>query len=237
MKIKIALIISLCLLIPVTTVAQKKIRKIAITGKVIDSNGSPLEGVSIFVDNLKTNSTTKHDGTYRIRISPSAKTIAAFSFDHGGQILAFDNQDELNFILNKEFIPEGLKAREAGEIVDVGYMMSRKEDLTTSVGSVNMERVEKRHYNNIYDMIKGEVPGVDVRGNSIIIRGISSMRLSSQPLFVVDGSPTNSVENINPSDVESINVLKGASASIYGSRGSNGVIVIRSKTYKKEKKN
>jgi TonB-dependent SusC/RagA subfamily outer membrane receptor len=75
-------------------------------------------------------------------------------------------------------------------------------------------------------MIQGKVPGVDVVGNKITIRGVGSLNLSSDPLFVVDGVAVSSIDNISPREVKSITVLKGASAAIYGTRGANGVILI-----------
>ena len=236
MNWKIALILICCLLLPVTSSAQKRIRNITVTGTVIDETGTPLQGISIFVDNVKTSTVTDADGTYKIKVKPTVRTITAFSFENGGQVMEYDKQTEMNFTLARNFDPVGLKVEQAGEVVDIGYQMAGRESLTTSVGSVDMERVSKFHYSNIYDMIRGEVPGVVVSGNSIRIRGISSMNLSTEPLFVLDGIIISSVDHLNPNDIESINVLKGSSASIYGSRGANGVIVIRSKSYKKDKK-
>ena len=81
-------------------------------------------------------------------------------------------------------------------------------------------------YQNIYDMIRGEIPGVQVNGKSILIQGPSSINLSTEPLLVVDGITVSSIDDISPTMVKSIEVLKGAAASVYGSRGSNGVILI-----------
>ena len=112
------------------------------------------------------------------------------------------------------------------ETVNVGYGTEKRKDMTTSVGKIDGTKNKFAAYRNIFDMIRGELPGVQVNGTSIMIQGPSSINLSSQPLFVVDGVVVNSISDISPSMVKSIEVLKGSSASIYGSRGSNGVILI-----------
>lgn len=95
--------------------------------------------------------------------------------------------------------------------------------------ALTKKNIKKKYYNNIYDMIDGEVSGVEVIGRSIRIRGIGSINSGTEPLFVVDGSPVMDISYIYPIQVESISVLKGASTAIYGSRGSNGVIIIKLK--------
>ena len=108
--------------------------------------------------------------------------------------------------------------------VETGYGKEVKRKITTSVGEVKVD--EKVTYRNIYEMIQGKCPGVQVMGEKILIRGISSVNSSTDPLFVVDGQPTMDISNINPNDVKSISVLKDSAASIYGNRGANGVILI-----------
>ncbi len=110
------------------------------------------------------------------------------------------------------------------EKVNIGYGTSTREQLTNSVSTVAIN--ENVPYTTIYDMIQGKCAGVIVRGNSIQIRGISSINLSTEPLLIVDGVEMKDVSGINPRDVKEIQVLKDAAASIYGSRGANGVILI-----------
>jgi TonB-dependent SusC/RagA subfamily outer membrane receptor len=112
------------------------------------------------------------------------------------------------------------------ESVNVGYGSLKKSDMTTAVGKIDGQNYKYASYNNIYDMIRGEVPGVQVNGKSIQIQGPSSINVSTEPLLVVDGMVVNSIDDIRPIQVKSIEILKGSSASIYGSRGSNGVILI-----------
>jgi TonB-dependent SusC/RagA subfamily outer membrane receptor len=126
-----------------------------------------------------------------------------------------------------------------GDLVDVGYGTQERENLTVSVSSVSAEDIEKTSATSLADMLRGRVAGLQVMetGGSIQvrIRGASSFYSSTEPLFVVDGVPiiggsSGALWSINPQDVESIDVLKdAAAASIYGSRGANGVILIRTK--------
>lgn len=116
------------------------------------------------------------------------------------------------------------------EIVDVGYGKAVRGNLTTSVSTVNVESAASVPYRNIYEMISGRCPGVQVQGKKVTIRGVNSINSDTDPLFVVDGSPMDSIDWINPADVKNINVLKDAGATaIYGSRGANGVILINLK--------
>jgi len=112
------------------------------------------------------------------------------------------------------------------EKINIGYGTINKKDLSSGSNQIDATEDRFSSYTNIYDMIRGEIPGVQVNGNKIVIRGISSINASSDPLFVVDGIIVSSIDNINPQQVKTINVLKGSDAAIYGSRGGNGVILI-----------
>ncbi|MGQ9620019.1 MAG: TonB-dependent receptor plug domain-containing protein [Bacteroidales bacterium] len=102
----------------------------------------------------------------------------------------------------------------------------KKREMTSTVGKINGTNPKYSSYTNIYDMIKGEVPGVHVAGKKITIQGASSFLLSTDPLILVNGIETHDIDDISPNQVKSIEVLKGSAASIYGSRGANGVILI-----------
>lgn len=108
--------------------------------------------------------------------------------------------------------------------VEVGYGKEVKRNMTQPVSVVDAP--ENNTYRNIYEMIQGKCTGVQVMGEKIIIRGVSTLNSSTDPLFVVDGQPVASISHINPNDVKSISVLKDSAAAIYGNRGANGVIVI-----------
>lgn len=116
------------------------------------------------------------------------------------------------------------------EFVDMGYGKISKKSNTYSVGDLKTKDNETAIYSNIYDYLRGRVAGVDVRpNNQVIIRGINTINASTDPLFIVNGIEVPDISNIPPHDVKSITVLKDASASIYGARGGNGVIIIELK--------
>jgi TonB-dependent SusC/RagA subfamily outer membrane receptor len=113
------------------------------------------------------------------------------------------------------------------EEVDIGYGSMKRKDITSSVSSLQVDQKEVTTYSNMYDYLRGRVPGVQVTSdNKILIRGVNSINLSTDPLIILDGSEINDLSVINPNDVDSVTVLKDGSASIYGVRGANGVIII-----------
>ena len=114
------------------------------------------------------------------------------------------------------------------EVINTGYTSSRRDAVTGSISKVKMDN--NRTYNNIYEFLQGKVPGVQVVGETIRIRGINSINSSSDPLILVDGVEMTDISALNPRDVAHVEVLKDASASIYGVRGGNGVILITTKT-------
>ena len=124
----------------------------------------------------------------------------------------------------------------ADEEINVGYGSVSKDELTYSVNQVEIDEKEATVYSNIWDYMRGRVPGVNIgpagagETPSITVRGISSVNLSIQPLILVDGIETADISMLNPNDVASVSVLKDASAAIYGTRGANGVIMITTKT-------
>ncbi|MBR0052520.1 MAG: TonB-dependent receptor plug domain-containing protein [Bacteroidales bacterium] len=103
----------------------------------------------------------------------------------------------------------------------------KRKDITSSVSSLQVNEKEVTTYTNMYDYLRGRVSGVQVTSdNRILIRGINSINLSTDPLIILDGAEITDLSVINPNDVESVTVLKDGSASIYGVRGANGVIII-----------
>lgn len=119
------------------------------------------------------------------------------------------------------------------ESVNVGYGSTKKKNLTTSVSSVKAKNTETNGYSHVAEYLQGRVPGLIVRkvGGSykFTIRGINSINSSTDPLLIVDGCTVNDIDYLNPKDIKSVEVLKDASASIYGSRGACGVILITTK--------
>ena len=122
------------------------------------------------------------------------------------------------------------------EAVNIGYGSTQKDNLTYSVSGVDFEQKEISGYSNIWDYLRGRVPGVSIGNASagstpeIIIRGIGTNSSSTQPLIMVDGMEVSDINYLNPNDVANVSVLKDGSTAIYGARGANGVILITTKT-------
>lgn len=207
---------------------QKRGRMIMVTGTVTDTLMAPVEGVLIVADGQSTGVTTGRTGSYKIRIRPDVKSIGAYTRNMGSVMTKYDGSGKVDFCLDGSVGMPGFAAETSDEegTIEVGYGTIKKKNLTTDVGYIDGQDESNSSYTNIYDMIQGKVPGVQVTGNKITIRGINSINLSTDPLFVVDGIVVNSIDNISPRQVKSISVLKGSDASIYGSRGAGGVILI-----------
>jgi len=205
------IVITLFFCCPGHMTAQKA-KKIVITGKVSDAAKKPVQGANIFIDKQKTGVVTDNNGYFRIKVKPDAEEILVFSLIGGASEQKINGRKEIDFILNNE----------SGTIDTEKYA----EDIS---GVVNIQDSAVPVYQDIYDMIRGRVAGVEVSGKSIKVRGVNSLNLSTEPLFVVDGVIVKEIEDIDPVMVKSIEVLKGPDASVYGIRGSNGVIVITRK--------
>lgn len=229
MKTRFAIVFVLTLLVvPFYSLhGQKKNKKLTITGYVVDGTQSPVANAIVTVDGQKAGVLTDDKGYYKIKVNSNNTKIGILTLTSGVLEEEINGQTRINFQFEGS-VPDQLAERvEAGDdVVDIGYGKVKKRDLTSSVSKIDGTNPKYSSYRNIYDMIRGEVPGVQVVGNSIKIHGASSFILNTEPLFVVDGVTVASIDNILPYQVKSIQVLKGSSASIYGSRGANGVIVI-----------
>ena len=209
-----------------------------VSGKVTDSNGQSLPGVTVVIKGTTQGTVTNADGNYSFANLP-VDAILQFSFvGMKTQEVIVGSQTTIDITLQEEMI--GME-----EVVVVGYGTQKKSDITGSVASVGKERLELVPNLNVAQAIQGAIPGVMmqtttggvVSEQTIMIRGRNSILADNSPLIVVDGiTYTGEFKDLNPNDIESIEVLKDASsAAIYGSRGANGVILITSKEGKKGK--
>lgn len=208
----ILLTILVCCYAPVSA---QKAKKITISGVVTDGAGKPVAGVNIFIDKVKTDVITGKDGSYSVKIRNDAREILAFSLFNGAREEQINGRTKIDFVLD-------------GKTVSV----NSEKKVTDNNKVLNVKDSSIPVYQDIYDMIRGKVPGVEVSGKSIKIRGTNSLNISTEPLFVVDGVITKDIDGIAPETVSSIEVLKGPDASVYGTRGSNGVILIKRRTGK-----
>lgn len=210
-----------------------------VLGKVTDMTGQPLPGVTVLVKGTTNGTITDNNGNYSLgNISSSAMLVFSF-VGMRSQEIAVGNQTNINVTMQEETI--GID-----EVVAIGYGTSRKKDLTGSIASIRLENsaLQTLPNVNVLDALKGSMPGFDIGavtnagGNpSINIRGQNSISASNKPLVVVDGLIyIGSMNEINPLDIASVDVLKDASSTaVYGSLAANGVILITTKRGKTDK--
>jgi TonB-dependent SusC/RagA subfamily outer membrane receptor len=183
-----------------------------LTGKVLNYKKKPVADASIYLDTIDSNIVTNKDGEFSVTVPEKVKTIKVHSKKYGWLSSSYNNETKMDFVY-------------------LELDKSKNEKGASNPQSLSLEKDKNTiTYRTIYDMIRGKIAGVVVQpDNTIIIRGINSIKNNAEPLFVVDGSVVSSIDYIVPSEVKSITVLKDADASIYGSRGSSGVIVIKMK--------
>ena len=225
-----------------SAIAQKEV-----TGKVTDEKGEPLPGVAVLQKGTSKGTVSSVDGNYTLSDLP-ADAVLQFSFvGMKMQEIVVGSQTTINVKMVAESI--GLE-----EVVAIGYGVQKKSDVTGALVSVSAEELTSRPVNNAVEAMQGKAAGVDITSSerpgsvgSITIRGVRSLKASNSPLYVVDGIPLvtgeinaagvssnkvtlGGIDNLNPYDIESIDILKDASATaIYGSRGANGVVLITTK--------
>ena len=209
-------------------------QNINVKGKVTDSGNIPLIGVGVFIEGTATGTVTGADGTWAISGIPSDAVLTFSSIGYVTREIHVAGKSVIDVVLQEDVIDD-----EIGEVMVVAYGTAKKSSFTGSASVVKGDELQKRVTGNITKSIEGTVAGLQVtsgggqpgEGASIMIRGIGSINAVSTPLYVVDGIPYDgSLSAINPADVESMTVLKDASAgALYGARGANGVIVITTK--------
>ncbi len=217
----------------------------SITGKVLDNNRQPLPGVTVGIANTNIGAPTDVDGNFRLNNVPvGAQTVTARYFGFTSAQQAVNVKAGATATVTFDLQPEN---RALNEVVVIGYGTQTRKDVTGAVTTVTSKDFQKGVITTPEQLIAGKAPGVSVTsnggapgsGSTIRIRGGASLNASNNPLIVIDGVPlsdqsisgaANPLSLINPNDIESFNVLKDASAAaIYGSRASNGVILITTK--------
>jgi TonB-dependent SusC/RagA subfamily outer membrane receptor len=228
MKRRISIL--LCVFLAVNSITglygQKSGKKITITGTVVDGTQTGIANAIILVDGKKTDNVTDKKGSYKIKVRRENIKIGILTLTNGIKEELINGRKQIDFQF-EGYVPD---QRAAGvlpgdESVNIGYGVIKNKDLTGNVGEIDGSQSKYDSYLTVYDMLRG-LPGVVVSGTTVYIRGPSSINLSSEPLFVVDGVPISTLDYIQPIMVKSINVLNGSAASIYGSRGACGVILI-----------
>ncbi|WP_166461107.1 TonB-dependent receptor [Flavicella sediminum] len=211
--------------------AAEIVQQKTISGTVKDDTGMPLPGASVLVKGSNSGTTTDFDGNFSLTISKNATIIVVSYVGFESQEIALGNK--LSFSI--KMAPS---ASTLDEVVVIGYGTARKQDVVGSVSQVTSKSFENQPLTRTEDALQGRASGVKVTRNSgqpggeikVRIRGVNSITGNNNPLVVVDGVIGGDLSSINPNDIASMDVLKDASATaIYGSRGSNGVILVSTK--------
>jgi TonB-linked SusC/RagA family outer membrane protein len=194
--------------------------------------GEPLIGVTVVIQNTSAGTVTDYEGNYSINVNSPQDTLV-FSY------IGYQSQQVAAGVSNQIDIQLAQSAESLEEVVVVGYGTMRKSDLTGSVFSLEGKEINQNPDANALQGLQGKVPGVQVSSPSgnpgenpvVRIRGVATFLGGASPIFVVDGVITNDISFLNSGDIQSVEVLKDASATaIYGTRGANGVIIITTKT-------
>ena len=220
---------------PVPAMASVTQQTIKVTGQIVDQSGEPLIGATVRVKGAQTGAVTDFDGNFSID-APANATL----------IVSYVGYKDREIAVRGRAIIEKIEMESDSQMLDqvvvVGYGVQKKADLTGSVSIVNADELKRVSNSNISTMLEGKVAGVQITSDgqpgadpSVRIRGIGSFG-STAPLYVIDGVPMGTtIRDFSPNDIETIQVLKDASAgAIYGSRAANGVVIITTKGGKKE---
>lgn len=221
MKNIVIILLTITLCCPQTSSAQKVKKNLTITGRVTDEAGKPVPGGTIFIDQVKTASVTNENGEYRVKTSAQARDILVFTLLYGASERLINGQTKIDFVFGRNAADKNIELKSART-----DELNKESEKNLTAGVINARDPKFTGSQTIYDLIRGQVAGVEVSGTSIRIRGERSLNVSNEPIFVVDGVIVNSIEGISPQLVKSIKVLKGPDASVYGTRGANGVIEI-----------
>jgi TonB-linked SusC/RagA family outer membrane protein len=202
-----------------------------ISGKVAEQNGSPLPGVTVVFKGTTIGTVTNIDGDFTLN-QPEGQSILTFSFIGMKTMdINISGKTTINVVMEAETI--GLE-----EVVAIGYGIAKKGDLTGAVTTVSTADFDKVPATSPLQALQGRASGIQITSNSgmpgaggsVLIRGTQSINGSNSPIYVVDGVITDGIDNLNPNNIESVSVLKDASASaIYGARAANGVVLVTTK--------
>lgn len=209
-----------------------------VKGKITNSRGEPLVGVSVTVQGSTIGTSTDENGSYSIDVQAHGTLVFSF-VGFATREIAVNGRTSVDLILQ-----ESVSSLE--QVVVVGYGTQKRSDLTGSIASVSKERLSELPVTNVMQAIQGSVAGVNItQGSSVpgasssaIVRGAGSLAATTDPYIIVDGAPFvgGSLNDINPSDIASVDILKDVSSTaVYGSRGANGVILITTKRGKSGK--
>jgi hypothetical protein len=235
MRIRVFFSFLLSFLLLSSATAQKSSNKITITGTVLDESENPVVNAMIMIDGVKSSSMTDSKGSYKIKVKRTAQKIGIISFGSGLIEEAINGRTEINFKFSASTLQQqpDQTVSPGDEGVNTGYNYVKKKDMTSPANKIDGTDRKYASYGSVSEMLTRENSGVKYTGNSYIVRDSKDFFGSVPALLVVDGVYVDNFDGISPSSVESIVVLKGSSAAIYGARGYGGAIVLKTKIQNK----
>ena len=213
-------------------IVQSANEEFVVSGIIRDDDGMPLIGASILEKGTSNGTITDVDGNFSLTVSSPDAILEVTYIGYVAQEIALAGRAEIDIVLKAD-------SNQLDEVVVIGYGSSRKSDLTGSIVSVQGSKLKEQSINNVAETLTGRLAGVQVLSTegspdaeiNIRVRGGGSLTQDASPLIIVDGFPVGSMNDIAPSDIATISVLKDASSTaIYGSRGANGVVIITTKS-------
>jgi len=231
MRTRVFFTVLLYVLILSSLSAQKSSNKITITGNVLYEDGRPVVNGIVMVDGVNTNSMTDSKGAYKIKVRRTAEKVGIISLTSGLIEEAIAGRTVINFKYSTSSLLQktdktGLKRDEG---LNTGYNYEKEKDMTTPAVRIDGNDKKYAAYRTVSEIITREYAGVNYTGSSYVIQGSKDLFGSVPALLIVDGVNVDNFDGISPSTVESITILKGSSASIYGARGYGGAILITTK--------
>jgi TonB-linked SusC/RagA family outer membrane protein len=209
-----------------------------VTGKVTDETGKPLAGATVTLKGTNLSATTDETGAFHLNTGNQTRPVFSVSFvGYENMDYAYRGNPNFTIALHQD-------ARTLGDVIVIGYGVQRKRDVTGATSEVKAAEIVKRPIVRVEEALQGTVPGVTVQsvngmpgaGLAVRIRGTASINNNNDPLYVIDGQIGGDISTLSPNDIESMEILKDASATaIYGSRGSTGVVIITTKSGKEGK--
>ncbi|MGK7388853.1 MAG: SusC/RagA family TonB-linked outer membrane protein [Candidatus Cyclobacteriaceae bacterium M2_1C_046] len=221
--------LNLVLLLCICTSAWAQER--TVSGAVTDQDGLPMPGVTVIEKGTNNGTITDIDGNYKLTVGDDATLVFSYVGFKGAEV-PVEGQSTIDMQMSVD-------VTQLSEVVVVGYGTQEKKEITSAVTTLNPEEFNRGNINNPAQLLQGKVPGLSIYNKggdpnsnpTIRLRGISTVGANTEPLVVIDGVIGASLDNVDPNDIESVNVLKdGSAAAIYGSRGSSGVILVTTKS-------
>lgn len=220
----------LLLFLFITAMSQTRV----ITGRVTNGNGEPLSGATVAIKGTSTATTVNENGQYSISVSGNNPVLVYSHIGSNQKEITVGSRSTIDVVLEQS-------ASTLDDVVVIGYGTAKRKDLTGAIATISAKEITKAPVANVVEALTGRLAGVQVSTTEgspdaemkIRVRGGGSITGDNTPLMIVDGFPVESISDIAPSDIESIDVLKDASSTaIYGSRGANGVIIVTTKSGK-----